>query len=374
MIFPGVLTTTAAVIGSNANFVNAEDESAVIIDSALKVPPLQIENGKILNMPKIGTGAWAWGDALFWGYNPKEDSELAEVFQYAVNNGGGFFDTAELYGLGRSETLIGDFETKYGVSNQISVATKFAPFPWRTDRKSVVKAAEASVRRLNGRPIDLYQIHFPNAYSNSAYWDGIADAYDKGLIKAVGVSNYGKDAIRACHAALEMRGIPLASNQIQMSLVYREALNNGLKETCDELGVKVISYSPLGLGLLTGKYNADNLPKGPRKILAQSLFTGENAESSSRLLGSMNNIASKYDATCSQVAINWAIAKGTTPIPGARTLKQAKSNLNSLTWSLSTDDVAELDAAAKSLPPLTPPESSPFPKVDKDTGLVMFDS
>lgn len=364
------LANTVIVTESDNDDIHVNDESSNNNSS----PPLLIEKGRIVRMPKIGTGAWAWGDALFWGYNPKEDDELAEVFQYAAANGGGFFDTAELYGLGRSESLIGDFETKYGLADQISVASKFAPFPWRTDRKSVVKAAEASVKRLKGRPIDLYQIHFPNAYSNADYWDGIADAYDKGLIKAVGVSNYGKDAVRACHAALAKRGIPLASNQIQMSLVYRDALTNGLKDTCDELGVKVISYSPLGLGLLTGKYDAENLPKGPRKILAQSLFTGDNAESSSRLLDNMNNIARKYDATCSQVAINWVSAKGTTPIPGARTLKQAKSNLNSLNWSLSADEVGELDEAAKALPPLTSPESSPFPKVDKDTGLVMFDS
>lgn len=193
-------------------------------------------------------------------------------------------------------------------------------------------------------------------------------------MKAVGVSNYGKDAIRACYTALKQRGIPLASNQIQMSLLYREPLNNGLKDTCDELGVKVISYSPLGLGLLTGKYSADSLPKGPRKVLAQSLFNGPNAESAQLLLDEMSTVAQAHDATYSQVAINWAIAKGTTPIPGARTLSQVQKNLNSLSWSMSQDEVAALDSAAKSLPPLTAPDASPFPKVDKDTGLVMFDS
>lgn len=216
--------------------------------------PLTIRNGKAM-LPKMGVGAWAWGDSLFWGYNPKEDAELEEVFRTATERGVGFFDTAELYGIGRSETLIKDFTSRLTpeLASGTSVATKFAALPWRTKRGDVVKAAKDSVRRL-GRPIDLYQIHFPNAYANEAYWDGLGDAYEQGLVKAVGVSNYGKEAVRACHASLARRGIPLSSNQIQMSLLYRSPLDNGLKSTCDELGVQTIAYSPLALGLLTGKY------------------------------------------------------------------------------------------------------------------------
>ena len=162
------------------------------------------------------------------------------------------FDSAELYGLGRSETLLGNFINQQEENNKdddaVIIATKFAALPFRTKPESVVKACEASVKRLGGRPIDLYQIHFPNAYSNAEYWDGMAMAYEKGLIKAVGVSNYGIDATRACHDALAKRGIPLATNQIQHSLVYRYPEENGLLQTCDDLGVKVLSYSPLALG------------------------------------------------------------------------------------------------------------------------------
>ena len=163
------------------------------------------------------------------------------------------FDSAELYGLGRSETLLGDFLDKQKqkdvtAAEDTIIATKFAALPFRTKPESVVKACEASVRRLGGRPIDLYQIHFPNAYSNAEYWDGLAMAYEKGLVKAVGVSNYGVDATRACHKALAKRGIPLATNQIQHSLVYRYPEQNGLLQACDDLGVKVLSYSPLALG------------------------------------------------------------------------------------------------------------------------------
>ena len=95
----------------------------------------------------------------------------------------------------------------------------------------------------------------------------------EGLVKAVGVSNYGSDAVRAVSKTLSARGIPLLSNQIQYSLAYPFANSNGLKQTCDDLGVKILAYSPLGLGLLSGKYSLANPPKGPRKKLAESFFS-----------------------------------------------------------------------------------------------------
>lgn len=339
-------------------------------------PAISISPAGKATLPKMGMGAWAWGDSFFWGYNKDEDQELEQVFRYAIDHGVSFFDTAELYGIGRSETLIKDFAGRMDSESQsqLSVATKFAALPWRTKRGDVVNAAEASVKRL-GRPIDLYQIHFPNAFANEAYWDGLADCFDKGLVKSVGVSNYGKDAVRACHAALAKRGIPLSSNQVQMSLLYRGPLDNGLKDTCDELGVQTIAYSPLALGLLTGKYDPTHYPKGPRKKLAERLFV-ENGPAAERLFESMRSIARKRggEVPLSQVALNWCIAKNTCVIPGARSMKQVKQNLGALEWKLSSDEVALLDEASLALPPLVPPEASPFPKKDTGTGMIMFDS
>jgi pyridoxine 4-dehydrogenase len=329
--------------------------------------------GGQIDLPPMGLGAWAWGDALFWGYDKKEDDVLNRVFDYAIQNSKSattLLDTAEIYGFGRSEKLIGEFSKGYDPA-KIQVATKFAAFPFRTKASDVVKACEESTKRL-GRPIDLYQIHFPNAWSNAEYWDGIAQCYDTGLVKAVGVSNYGVDAVRACHAALADRGIQLATNQIQLSLLYRWPLENGLMQACEDLGVKVLSYSPLAFGLLTGKYTLGAPPQGPRKKIYEKLLTTPDYEN---LLATMKDVAEGHKgATLAQVALNWARAKNSVPIPGARTVRQVQSNYGALDWKLSKEEVAVLDKASAKVTTFNTPDMLPFPKKDIKTGLVLFDS
>ncbi len=338
---------------------------------------IEIQQSSSITLPPIGLGAWAWGDSLFWGYDTKNDDDLKDVFQYALDNKlPAFFDTAELYGLGRSEYLIGKFRDESCKTpeerEKVVIASKFAPLPWRSSREEVVKACKASVKRL-GAPIDLYQIHFPNAKHNEEYWDGLADCFDQGLVKSVGVSNYGVDAVRACHASLAKRGIKLASNQIQMSLLYRWPIENGLLDTCNELDIKVLSYSPLALGFLTGKYSGQNLPSGPRSKIGKQLFQDGSCE---ELIALMKNIAGNHGdgIPISQVALNWAISKGTIPIPGARTVRQAEKNLSTLEWSLTNDEVKQLDAVSMKVTGFLTPDKNPFPRKDLDTGLVMYDS
>ncbi|KAL7533282.1 hypothetical protein ACHAXR_005149 [Thalassiosira sp. AJA248-18] len=358
----------AAATGSSyyPSYANAAESSTG--STAVSSPPL--------SLPPIGLGAWAWGDSVFWGYDKKNDDDLREVFDYALSKNLAFFDTAELYGLGRSEELLGKFRkedcTTKEEEEKVIIASKFGALPWRTKREDVVKACKASVKRLGGQPIDLYQIHFPNAWSNEDYWDGLADAYDQGLVKAVGVSNYGVDAVRACHAKLAERGIKLSSNQIQMSLLYRWPLENGLLDACKELDVKVLSYSPLALGFLTGKYNKSNLPSGPRAKIGKQLYEDDAYDN---LLAVMTDVAANHNAIpLSQVAINWAIAKGTTPIPGARTINQVKQNLATLEWTLTAEEEKLLDEASAKVTGFITPDKNPFPHADKDTGLVMYDS
>lgn len=359
------LPLAAAAAASSLSAVSFPAVSHAVTDTSLA--------GNI-DLPPLGLGAWAWGDSLFWGYDKKNDNELKVVFDYAIENSKTpttLLDTAEVYGFGRSEKLIGQFSSDYP-REKIQVATKFAAFPTRTKPQDVVKACEASLERLNRDCIDLYQIHFPNAWSNAEYWDGLAMCFDKGYVKAVGVSNYGVDATRACHAQLAKRGLQLATNQIQLSLLYRYPEQNGLLECCSDLGIKVLSYSPLALGMLTGKYSLDNLPQGPRSAVYKKLSTTPDYEN---LLSTMREVAEGHkDATLSQVALNWARAKNTIPIPGARTLSQIRQNYGALNWNLNAEEVKQLDQAAAKVTTFIQAEQSPFPKKDINTGLKMFDS
>jgi len=374
--------TSGAVIPSS---VSGAASPASLSSSVIAAPSLAVAVPSSLELPPIGLGAWAWGDSLFWGYNPKNDADLKEVFDYAVSKDLAFFDTAELYGLGRSETLLGNFRREGGAAgNRVRVATKFAALPFRTKPEDVVKACRASANRLNPgvkaggegfRPIDLYQIHFPNAWANEEYWDGLAQCYELGLVKSVGVSNYGADALRAVHAKLAERGIPLATNQIQLSLLYRYPLENGLLDACKELDVKVLSYSPLALGFLTGKYDKDVRPSGPRAKIAKTLFDGDAGDSFTGLLDAMKTVSGNHgNAPLSQVALNWTRSKGTVPIPGARSIKQAKQNIGALDWNLTKDEVRALDVASSKVPAYVSADKSPFPKEDINTKLKMFDS
>jgi len=363
----GVLTAAAGSVGVGPAFAAAQEGATAVAPAATTTTPP-------IRLPPIGLGAWAWGDSLFWGYDKKNDDDLREVFDYALTQVEPpvLFDTAEVYGFGRSETLIGEFAKPYPV-DRIQVATKFAALPYRTRAEDVVKACKASLQRLQRPYIDLYQVHFPNAWSNERYWDGLADCVDQGLVRRVGVSNYGVDATRACHAALAKRGVVLSTNQIQYSLLYRyPETDNGLLQCCKDLGVQVLSYSPLALGMLAGAYTPDKPPQGPRKGLYEKLTSTPDYEN---LLSTMRDVASgKKDATVAQVALNWARSKGTIPIPGARTLNQAKSNFGALKWQLSDEEDRALDAAARKVTTFTTPDMVPFPKEDINTHLRMFDS
>ncbi len=146
-------------------------------------------------------------------------------------------------------------------------------------------------------------------------------------------------------------------------------------DTCNELGVKVLSYSPLALGFLTGKYDRKNIPSGPRQKIANTLFQGDAGSSFDTMISVMKEISTNHgDAPLSQVALNWTRAKGTIPIPGARNLRQAKQNFGALDWDLTTEEVHLLDEASSKVPAYITPDKSPFPKEDINTKLKMFDS
>jgi pyridoxine 4-dehydrogenase len=305
-----------------------------------------------LSLPPIGCGTWAWGNRLLWGYNESMDEELQAVFDLCVSNGVTLFDTGDSYGTGRlngrSEMLLGKFARSYvGTHHQdISIATKLAPYPWRWTRKAMVSACQASAARL-GRNVDLVQMHWSTA--NYAPWqelgllDGLGDLYEGGLVKGVGLSNYGSKRLRQVYSRFHDRGIPIVTLQVQYSLLSTYPVTElGIKDVCDELGIKLIAYSPLCLGLLTGKYTENNLPPGLRRGLFKQILADAKP-----LLDCLQDIARLRSKTISQVALNWCIAKGTIPIPGAKSRSQVQENLGALGWLLDEGEVFELDRSAK---------------------------
>lgn len=197
--------------------------------------------------------------------------------------------------------------------------------------------------------IGIGQLHWSTAnyapLQEMALWDGLVAMYDKGLVQAVGVSNYGPKQLVKIYDYLKDRGVPLCSAQVQFSLLSIGDDQMEIKKICDSLGIRLIAYSPLGLGMLTGKYSPSKLPSGPRGLLFGQILPGLEP-----LLTTLGDIAEKRRKTIPQVAINWCISKGTIPIPGAKTLKQAQENLGALGWNLTREELSQLDDGARESP------------------------
>jgi pyridoxine 4-dehydrogenase len=314
-----------------------------------------MENNFPIAFPVLGCGTWAWGNQLLWGYEPKMDRELQQVFDFCVSHGITFFDTGDSYGTGRwqgrSESLLGEFAQAYSGSHgtDICVGTKLAAYPWRLTPQSVLKAGQASAQRLQ-RPLDLVQLHWSTA--NYAPWQeqilltGLAQLCEQGLAKAVGLSNFGPQRLQKAHQFFGDRGIQIASLQVQYSLLSTYPVTQlDLKALCDQLNIKLIAYSPLTLGLLTGKYSVQGpFPPGLRGLLFRQLLPQIQP-----LLACLTAIAASRQKTMAQIALNWCICKGTMPIPGAKTLPQAKENFGAVGWWLDAGEIEELDRMAGSL-------------------------
>ncbi len=298
-----------------------------------------------VRVAQMGTGTWSWGDGMYWGYGDGYgEPDIRAAFDASVRAGIDFFDTAEIYGFGKSEKFIGQFARADAAA--VQVATKFFPLPWRLTRNQIVAALRGSLKRLGREYVDLYQIHWPSPLlSLETMMDGMAETVEKGLTRAVGVSNFNATQTRRAHARLAKYNIPLASNQIQFNLLERGPDFGGLTETCRELNVTIIAYSPLQYGMLTGKYTPDHTPRGARS----RQFTAAYLAQIQPLIATLKEIGEKYGGkTSSQVALNWVMQRGALPIPGAKTVKQLNENAGALGWDLSADDMALLnDSSAR---------------------------
>lgn len=300
---------------------------------------------RFLHAIEFGLGAWQWGDRLIWQYGQTHgDEDCRAAFEVSLEAGIRFVDTAEVYGSGRSERLLGQFLKE--TDQPVLVATKYFPFPWRFGKKSLIRALRGSLERIGVESVDLYQVHQPySLLPIENLMEAMAEAVKEGLTRTVGVSNYNQTQMLRAYSALSRKDVPLAANQVTYSLLNRSIEKDGLLARCKELGVRLIAYSPIEKGLLTGKYTTENPPAGVRGQRYGNLLPKIGP-----LLKLMTEIGQEHGGKSkTQVALNWCICKGTMPIPGAKNAKQAEENAGALGWKLTEGEVAKLEEASDSV-------------------------
>ena len=304
-----------------------------------------LEVDGIGRVSRIGLGTWQFGSRE-WGYGDNYASGPArDIVRRALALGVTLFDTAEVYGFGKSERILG--EALGDERTEVAVASKIfpvAPFP------AVVKQRErASARRLQLDRIPLYQIHQPNpVVPDSVIMPGMRDLLDSGAIGAAGVSNYSLSRWQKADAAL---GRPVISNQVHFSLAHLGALDN-LVPFAERENRVVIAYSPLAQGLLGGKYGVDNRPGGVRAI--NSLFGTENLRRIEPLLQTLRDVATEVGAKPAQVALSWLISlPNVVAIPGASSVEQLEFNVAATDIELSADSRDALTEAARNFRPVS---------------------
>lgn len=296
--------------------------------------PIKLSGSDLAFRP-LGVGTNSWGPSTLEGAR----DALAASLEAGIE----LVDTAEVYGFGGSERVIGEILPEPG--GGAFVATKFAPFPWRLGSSSWRRALTASLERLGLERVGLYQVHWPFSISSiETLMDWLADEVAEGRVGAVGVSNYNAEQTRRAHAALAKRGVPLASNQVNYSLLHRAPQVNGVLDTCRELGAVLIAYTPLASGALTGKYRPGALPSGARRFMPAFRRLAEITP----LTEELQAIGRAHARSAAQVALNWlARQEGVLPIPGAKNARQATDNAQAIDFEISDSEATRLDEASR---------------------------
>lgn len=304
-----------------------------------------------LRVSRLGVGVMTWGaptglarwspaKLAYGGADGAAEEERAFIASLAA--GVTLFDSAAMYSGGASERRLGELAR----GTPAVLATKFPPGPLsRADE--LPRALDASLARLGVERVDLYQHHFPSRRMPvERVMSLMADAVEAGKVSAVGVSNYSAAQLREAHAALARRGIPLASNQVEYSLLHRQPETNGVLETCRELGISLIAYQPLASGALTGKYDTHARPRGVRRLLP--MFRRRGIEALQPVVALLREIGASYGKSPAQVALRWLLENPLViPIPGAKSGAQAAANAATLSFQLTGAEVETLNTATR---------------------------
>ncbi len=295
-------------------------------------------------MAKIALGTWAWGAGAFGGdtvFGSNTDVEnLKPVFEAAMQAGLNLWDTATVYGMGESEHILGTL-AKAHAREDVLISTKFTPQLAEVYENSVEKMADASIERMGCGYIDIYWIH--NPMDVERWTPGLIPLLQSGKVKRVGVSNHNIAEIRRANEILGEAGFKVSAVQNHFSLLYRSSEKGGVLDYCRQNGIEFWAYMVLEQGALSGKYNKENpLPaesdrgKKYNPVLPQL----------EALTEEMTAIGRKHGASCSQVGIAWAIAKGTLPIIGATKQRHVIEAAEAAKILLTAEEVARLEKLA----------------------------
>ncbi len=283
---------------------------------------------------------------MFEELSPAETNAIVAA---ALEGGINWFDTAELYGFGRSErALSSGLRTAGRQPGEVVVATKW--FPLLRTAGNIPKTIRHRLRHLQGYPIDLYMVHQPYSLSSpEAEMNAMADLVEAGQIRSVGVSNFDARRMERAYMALERRGLPLAVNQVEYSLVERSIETNGVLQAARDLGVTIIAWSPTGRGLLTGKFHRDPARLRRTPPIRRWLL-GRRLEETRPLITVMQEIGERHAASPAQVALNWLIhvaGETVVAIPGASRARHAAEGAAAMRFRLREEELARLDELSR---------------------------
>ena len=301
---------------------------------------------------RIGLGTWQFGSRE-WGYGQSYAGQEAHaIVRRAIELGVTLFDTAEIYGFGRSERILG--EAMGEDRESVFLATKI--FPVLPVAPVVEQRAVASANRLGTRRLDLYQVHWPNPLvKDGTIMRGMRALQRVGLVSEVGVSNYPLERWRAAEQALGSR---VLSNQVRYNLVDRSP-EHDLLPFAESTGHVVIAFSPLAQGLLSGKYHRGSRPRN-RVRVGNPLFLPENLDRAAGLITVLREVADAHSATPAQIALAWVIHRpAVVAIPGASSVEQLESNVAAADIDLTEEEYQVLHAAATGFNPITGPAVVP---------------
>ncbi|WP_169087808.1 aldo/keto reductase [Paenibacillus sp. PL91] len=308
-----------------------------------------------LQLSPLGLGCWQFSNGKgvvgkFWPV--LQGAMINDIVKISYEGGMNWFDTAEIYGNGQSEQLLARaLRETIPASDPVFIATKW--WPMMRTASSIGSTIDERIRQLEGRTINLYQVHQPFSLSSvSSEMKEMAKLAAAGKIGHVGVSNFSAKQMREADRVLREHGLRLASNQVKYSLLDRRIEQNGILETAKELGAAIIAYSPLEQGILSGKFHHDpDLVKsisGPRKW--SLAFRKEGLRRAKPLIDSLEQMAGHYDATATQVALNWLIhAHGETvfAIPGASKVHHAEQNVKAMRFKLTANEIKEISEVSR---------------------------